>query len=400
MGPSAARLRHRRATIVREHGQWWQEHGARALMVLDRIGREHIKLSERQADAEVDNARAHVHARLEAALVREEVKMVVRALVVDDRGRFGALSEVGEDRSAELAAVAAVPSWVQQKVSARLARGLGCGEGNDAEFGRLCEALAQGDESRPVSDRLRAAFSEDLQRMREIVAFGDAVGARDQCALPDAIPSDQAVDAASLRAAVENVAAFVGRCNAGTPDIGGGLADALRRAEAPAPSKIGLAQALCEVGVATSQGPAAALGKALREGLAAVLATLADGSSPSVCSALATLPLRRDLSDEEFRTRIDAADDEDAEGLRRARDVISRMGEDAVEALRDRLRELAPRLLPLGRLLFDADDQLQRVPVVPALEAVTNAARIWKWNWCRSGALGDRSFGGRPAGWP
>ena len=375
---------------------WWETTGTAAIMALDRLGREQIKLSKRVVDSDVENARTYLHARLNEVLRREDVKMAVRALVnanADDSA-FHALQNP-KNRTEALNAVTAVSSWIQTTISKLMESEIETRAEESSEMRILASALVEGNGRAPAIDRLLAKFEAYRQRMVEIVAIGTELGQSTECRLPDlaallgqyAASRDHepelGIDEAGTRAlgkAIDGIGQFVNSCPG---DVSRGsfatrLERALREAAPPVPSQTRIAQSLCRFSRAVPDA-AAPLRSIFVAELPPTLSVFLSPGSKELCKAIATLPSRRDLTAKEFEERVDAAADEAGkQELRAAMAAIATIEADARDRLKAALDRRAADLWAIGRLL--GDELLQRVTYAGSEAMCTGSPLSLVWS--------------------
>ena len=410
--------------------EWWSNNGKRALMVLDRIGREHIKQTERLSNAALENARDHVHSRLQAVLVRPDIRIALRVLNEAKPKIFCPLLSTGDDRLAALDAVAAVSSWLQASISERL-------ETQIMELPESTEGLAHlraalGRTDKESSDTLAEAaegptqtdgcvtesvatvkpnalnalvgtFAEARQRLVEIATVGQELGRVRGCSFPDAgalvgrdpsglagrDASDEAERAEpkptveAVRVGLDGFGEYLKRCKKNAAGIAG-LKDLLLHAEPGLPSRVEVAQALCRFGRFVKADSVEPLRAMFLDGVPASLATLVDGSKREVCDEIELVPRRQGAADKylaDVAERAETASDaERAQTLEAARAAIDAIEQTFRAKTRAKLDSMAGELWTIGQLLVD--ETLFDFEVVDALGTCTAAnaplALVWQ----------------------
>ena len=354
--------------------EWWKENGVKAFMLLDRIGREYIKLTGREADAAIANAREYVHARLKAAVARPEIKIAVRILRTADSSQFNALRDVEADRTAALEAVAAVSVWLQKSISERIQEKIGLLPADAAGIGHLKAALRDGEGT--ALDRLVGGFSETRQRMMEIIALGKELSSRfdevrqedatepetrEACQLPDpAAMMQERSSAASptednLREALDGIADFIRLCAGGeSGSVRARLKAALRKAIPASPSRVEVLQALCRFDHPKFPGNAEVLRKAFVEDLPDFVAGIVSGSETDLCRRILELPTRVEIAESLLKSTEHSADEKtDKEALTKVREVLTATDGGLLQTISTKLDNLAGELWAIGRLIDD-----------------------------------------------
>ncbi len=215
---------------------WWQSQGLISLQLLDRIGREHIRLKRRTGRAVRNEALKHVHARLLVVLQRPSVATWLSILDPDIAADLRS-----EDPATGLDAAARVSQWVQTEVSKDIEAALNDEKAEDV----LCEtyegeclfALAVVAElkhvlknapkagkpelvggvapiARPFIDTLTGHLADRKVRFGTLAAFTKRLPT-EGCELVPAKPlllSDRKVTLASLKSAGNTFDAFIERC--------------------------------------------------------------------------------------------------------------------------------------------------------------------------------------------
>ena len=101
--------------------RWWDEHGAKALALLDRLGRGAISLSISLPEIVTKNSQDTTIRGLQFIMQREEGRLMVRYLSEVDPGRFGVLQPPSEAERV-FRAIKKIPAWIQNETSRRMSR--------------------------------------------------------------------------------------------------------------------------------------------------------------------------------------------------------------------------------------------------------------------------------------
>ncbi len=354
--------------------EWWKENGVKAFMLLDRIGREYIKLTEREADKAIANAREYVHARLKAAMARPEVKIAVTILNTTENGsRFHALRDVEKDPVAALEAVTAVSVWVQESISKRIREKIDSLPESAKGLRHLKAALQ--DREGTALDQLTGGFSESRQRMVEIIALGKGLSSRldkfrqevstetttrKACQLPDPAAMMQGPNpkvsptGGNLRKALDGIAEFIRLCAGGeSGSVGAKLRAALAKVVPPPPSRVEILLALCRFGDRKFPGNAEVLRKAFTRNLPDPVAGIASGSETDLCRRIRELPARAEVTEAPLEgTEDSAGEKKDQQASTKVRDVLTD-AKDLLQILSTELDSMAGEFWAVRHLMND-----------------------------------------------
>lgn len=283
---------------IEELEAWWQDSGLKALLAIERIGREYIEVSVRDASAKLkENARAHVLSRLEATLEREEVAVAVAHLVEQGDARFRPLQDVANDPDGALRAAADMAQFLQDRIAARLKDELakaGATAAADfiAAFGEdlsITDIVATLEEQRQAFERV-LQVAENLPE-ESCIFVGLGASRLTGIGPASAVPEDQrraAVEDDRIRAAMNRFSGFVDRC---VDESVSGLRDVLASVTPSGPDPIQIAQSLCRnaralTGASKTILVESLVGAALSEADARALAAVDD----RFCGVIRQLP--------------------------------------------------------------------------------------------------------------
>lgn len=291
--------------------EWWNKNGLIAIQLLDRLGREHVKLSRRSTEAGVREARDYLHSRLKLLLQREDIRLVLRHLSgVAGGSDFQLLLNNPDNRTEALDALGRISVWLQKESSERFAKVLqeqtadqlletlmdlppkrwtsvlstnGVQEDDqtdddararledldrasfDAAVDSLKTLLSTMEKGALSLDYLVEQFQENRRALDQIVRFGEAAAAmpaaqmtRGACKAPAfELPSDPArfakprkLDKHVIKKALDGIERFVEACvHEGKPLD---LVAALSNGAPPAPDPVQVWQAICSLSEASS----------------------------------------------------------------------------------------------------------------------------------------------------
>lgn len=368
-----------------EAEDWWAETGEPAVIALDRLGREYLKLARREGTELEANARDFLVSRLKELLRRDDVSTVALILARGEPSFFGALDQIETSPDAALAAAGAVSQWVQDEVGCVLGAVItqaisgtyaGCGVLGEALFERVQPLVTDlapfavslepllDEEQRLIISDLHAALESQRQALERVLQFAEglpAPGADATCGLPtplanrvDALgPTSGAAEGAErakldperIEQAGARLKAFLASCAAEGEAVLSNLTQALEAATPETGGPITRLQAIC-----TAVDKVRPTSRALITGALSALGDVteeitAEGSA--LCKMVTELPT--DVA--RFDAWVEMAGDEiDPEVVGQVKTAVAALSREASAALLSRFERRVRDMLVVDAL--------------------------------------------------